>query len=194
MPLDPTTLPDCLQGFTPEELHNKIEGIIEDWGSPTLSPIGLCRTHQVTMTQIRAIMALPMFAAIMADIRFIQDARREYIERKAADLALDRLCYLAHQTPTSAASCKEIRLATKAILELVAPVGPTSSRPSDPSVTPPMQSADSPLPLPLGGPAGEGRGESSSFYPLFQPFFSPSVPPSLHLSLASPLPPSASSA
>jgi hypothetical protein len=80
-----------------------------------------------------------MFNDILNHIEEIQHHRRPYIEQRARDLALDRLCSLAHQTPTSAAACKEIRLATKAILDLV---GPTPSRPSE-SVTPPMQSADS---------------------------------------------------
>lgn len=133
---DPTTVPTPLADFTPEELSNKVHALLEDWHSPTLSPIGLCRLLDLNIAQIRAIMALPMFAAILADIRFIQNARREWIFACAAEHAFDRLLYISHQTPTNAATCKEIRLAAKAILEVTGPPasqtdGPTSSQPSE---------------------------------------------------------------
>ncbi len=150
MPLNHATLPPCLKELTVDELLNRIERLIEDWHSPTLSPLGLCRMLDLSIAQLRALITLPLFAAILDDIRFIQNARREWIHTRAADHAFDRLVYLTHQTPTSAASCNEIRLAAKAILEITGPPasqtdGPTSSRPSD-SVTPPMQSADSDAP------------------------------------------------
>ncbi len=167
--------PDCLARFTPEELSEKVHALIEDWSSPTLSPIGLCRAHDLTLVQISAIMQLPMFNNILEHIETIQAARRAHIERKAADLALDRLCYLAHQTPTSAASCKEIRLAVKAILELVAPPSPGgparggragSSQTHDESSKRvggvPRDAADAiggfPPPSPAGGASGRGPG------------------------------------
>ena len=160
MPLDHATLPPCLQGLTVDELLNRIERLIEDWHSPTLSPMGLCRLLDLSVVQIRALITLPLFAAILDDIRFIQNARREWINTRAADHAFDRLVYISHQTPTSAATCKEIRLAAKAILEITGPPasqtdGPTSSQPSD-SVTPPMQSADS------DSPQGHSHDESSN--------------------------------
>ena len=128
----------ALTHLTPEELADKVHALLEDWPSTTLSPIGLCRAHDLTLVQISAIRQLPMFTEILDHITEIQDHRRPHIEQRARDLALDRLCYLAHQTPTSAAACKEIRLATKAILDLVAPTpdspGDTARRavPSEP--------------------------------------------------------------
>ena len=132
MPLDHATLPACLQELTVDEVLNRIERLIEEWHSPTLSPIGLCHLLDLSVVQIRAIMALPLFAAILADIRFIQDARREWIHTRAADHAFDRLINLTHQSPTSAAACKEIRLAAQAILEITGPPS-TPTTPTTPS-------------------------------------------------------------
>ena len=171
--------PHPLTHFTPEELAHKVHALLEDWASTTLSPIGLCRAHDVTLVHISAIRQLPMFNDILNHIEEIQHHRRPYIEQNARDLALDRLCYLAHQTPTSAASCKEIRLATKAILDLV---GPISSRPSE-SVTPPMQSADSDT------PPGHAHDESSNRGAgVPAPAQDPDTPP-LHVQTRTPTPP-----
>ena len=170
--------PTCLAHFTEEELSAKVHALLEDWSSPTLSPIGLCRAHDLSLAQIIAISQLPMFTAALEDIRTIESMRQEHTERKAHRLAFDRLCYLVNQIPTSAAFSKEIRLAAKMIFEIITKKHPhpktqtPKSKPRCVSTRSPRRIDQSP---PSPAPGGRGQGEGSPFYPppLLPLLFSP---------------------
>jgi|GEM_PF-2126909 len=121
-PRDPS---DPIAHLDAPDLDELTQNLLEDWDNPVFTPLGLCRAHRISLDQLQAIAATPRFIDALARIRAIQQARQPAIEARARELALDRLCTLADQSPTSATHTKEIRLSIKQLLAILTQSHPT---------------------------------------------------------------------
>ncbi|MCC5823438.1 MAG: hypothetical protein LAT64_05925 [Phycisphaerales bacterium] len=151
-PVDPAR---PLAGIDPERLCELRDDLLEDWDCPTMTDLGLCRAHGLTLKQVRAIAETPEFQDALEDLRVIRAMRREPVHARTVALAVDRLSHIANHEPTSATYAKEIRLAVKHLLTIVPKTEPRDSSRADPAppIPPahPTQPKQSP-PLP-GRPA-----------------------------------------
>lgn len=126
---------DPLDGFSPEQIEDLIDDLLEDWEHPELTELGLCRAHNLSLRQILAISRLPRFQETLALMREIRESRRERVHAASVGRAVQALTAVAADRPRNATHAKEIRLAARLLIQLTAPdtAGPASSRPPLPN-------------------------------------------------------------
>lgn len=147
--------------LTPEQVADLTNGLLEDWDRPTMTELGLCRAHQITLDQLHALATRPAFRHALERIRTIRAMRQPDRDAAARALAMDRLISIAQQTPASASHAKEIRLAIKQLLALLDAREEAAPAPTGPA---PTDAAPEPDPEPQprdpasGGPPPEPHG------------------------------------
>lgn len=135
-------------------LEELIPVLLTHWDSPTMTELGLCRQHRITLAQLRAIAELPRFREALEDLRALREARRPAVEARARATALDRLLYVASFPPSSASFAREIRGAVKLALTLLGDAAGTAPEPRpapEPEPTTPARAENG------GGPEAEPR-------------------------------------
>ena len=173
---DPLPPPEALPTpLTPlrDRLDDLIEALALDWDDPSLSAGRLCKLYHLKPEQLAAIARLPRFRATIASLETVRAERTATLDARIREDLRAVLLRLIHQDPTNPAIAKEIRLATKQLAALTAPLRlrgaggilPPDRPQGDPSygpdsqsaipVTPPMKSADSSTASLAGGAAGE---------------------------------------
>jgi hypothetical protein len=121
-PLDP------LHGFTPAQLDDLVDDLLEDWDCPDLTELGLCRAHRLSLRQVLAVSKLPKFQRALETQREIHASREDRTRAATLSLAAQALRRIAEATPTNATHAKEIRLAAKLLTTFTIPK-PTPQRP-----------------------------------------------------------------
>ena len=93
--------------------------LLTDFDDPDLSELDLADRHGLTLDQLRSAAAAPAFRHALAIIRELQALRRPFILARAEADAAHTLTTLTARDPTSATAAKEVRLAVKALLDLL---------------------------------------------------------------------------
>ncbi len=176
-PRRPETEP--IERFSDEQFGFLIDKLLEDWDSPTLSELGLCRAHSITLEELDTITDDEDFQRALALVRRVRAKRQHEREASARAALHDRLLRLIYQITDTTTDAKEVRLACKQLESFMqknpvhahdesanrgVPLPRGADLQSAISVTPPMQSADSSSssPSPTSSPAGGVAGEVSS--------------------------------
>ena len=164
-PHRPKTEP--IERFSDEQFGFLIDKLLEDWDSPTLSELGLCRAHSITLEELDAITDDADFQRALALVRRIRAKRRHEVEASARAALFDRLLRLVNQTSENTTATKEVRLACKQLTAFMDSEGradfqsASSGRPDphSPTPTPPNQTPegneippDAPSPTPQNHP------------------------------------------
>jgi hypothetical protein len=102
-----------LADLTPDEYTLLIDQLLEDWDCPTMTELGLCRVHRLSLEQLDRITDDPAFDRALARIRSIRAKRRPEREAAARAQIVDRLLGLLAQPQDTATRAKEVRLACK---------------------------------------------------------------------------------
>ena len=113
-----------LAHLSDDEYTLLIDQILEDWDCATLSELGLCRAHHLTLEELDRITDDPAFDRALARIRSIREKRRPEREAAAQARVFDRLLGLLEQPQDTATRAKEVRLTAKQLLTLLAPPSP----------------------------------------------------------------------
>ena len=116
-----------IERFSDEQFGFLIDKLLGDWDSPTLSELGLCRAHSITLEELDAITAYTDFQRALALVRRIRAKRRHEVEASARAALFDRLLRLVNQTSETTTATKEVRLACKQLTTFMESeeVGPT---------------------------------------------------------------------
>jgi len=95
--------------------------ILADWDDPGLSELALAARHGLTIEALHAQARSPAFRAALAAWRALREDRLPYLAARSEALAARVLTALASREADSQAAAKEVRLATKDLLRLLAP-------------------------------------------------------------------------
>lgn len=95
--------------------------ILADWDDPGLSELALAARHGLTIEALHAQARSPAFRAALATWRELREDRLPFLNARSEALAARVLTALASREPDSNAAAKEVRLATKDLLRLLAP-------------------------------------------------------------------------
>jgi hypothetical protein len=95
--------------------------ILADWDDPGLSELALAARHGLTIEALHAQARSPAFRAALAAWRALREDRLPFLNARSEALAARVLTALASREPDSQAAAKEVRLATKDLLRLLAP-------------------------------------------------------------------------
>ncbi len=120
-PRRPETEP--IERFSDEQFVFLVDNLLEDWDSPTLSEMGLCRAHSISLEELDAITDDPDFQHALALVRRIRAKRLEERQAAANAAVFDRLLRLVSQTSENTTATKEVRLACKQLTEFMAEHG-----------------------------------------------------------------------
>ncbi len=120
-PRRPETEP--IERFSDEQFGFLIDKLLEDWDSPTLSELGLCRAHSITLEELDAITDDDDFQRALALVRRIRAKRQEERQAAAHAAVFDRLLRLVSQTSDTTTATKEVRLACKQLTDFMSEGG-----------------------------------------------------------------------
>ncbi len=112
-----------LAHLSDDEYTLLIDQILEDWDCATLSELGLCRAHHLTLEELDQITDDPAFDRALARIRSIREKRRPEREAAAHARVVDRLLGLLEQPQDTATRAKEVRLTAKQLLSILGRAG-----------------------------------------------------------------------
>jgi hypothetical protein len=110
-------------------LSSLARAILADWDDPGLSELALAARHGLTIEALHAQARAPAFRAALAVWRELRADRLLFLLARAEAHAARVLTALASREPDSNAAAKEVRLATKDLLRLLAPFPPASPAP-----------------------------------------------------------------
>ncbi len=100
--------------------------LLADFDDPRLTELDLCERHALTLDALLAIAESPPFRHALATLRALRDARAPALLARARLSAARALAHLSDHTPASLAESRELRLALKDLLRLLAESSPVA--------------------------------------------------------------------